>query len=215
MIMVVYIIPSKQICAKHWIVLAFAASVPIQAGQSVTWLQQYLAIDAANPPDNGLRGVVFLAVILEAKDIPFETTESAPGGEKSGHTLSGGNNPALILLHHIDVVPADAKYWNLPPLSGKIRDDDIYGHGAIDTKGLGIAHLSPFLSLKDSCEKLNRVVIFITTVDEEAGGFYGAGWLLNAYPPNGGAMASSITEQYLLTDEDERQQQDQHSTTNS
>jgi acetylornithine deacetylase/succinyl-diaminopimelate desuccinylase-like protein len=85
-------------------------------------------------------------------------------------------------LHHIDVVPADAKYWDVPPLSGKIKDGYIYGRGAIDTKGLGIAQLSSFLALKDCGEKLNRDVIFMATADEEAGGFYGAGWLLENRP---------------------------------
>ena len=137
----------------------------------MTWLQQYLAIDTVNPPGNGLRGVVFLANILEAVDIPFETAESARSRGNIWARLKWGTKPPLILLHHIDVVPADAKYWNVPPLSGEIRDDDIYGHGAIDTKGLGIVHLSLFLSLKDSGEELNRGVIFMATADEEAEGF--------------------------------------------
>ena len=62
----------------------------------------------------------------------------------------------MILLHHIDVVPADGKYWDVLPLSGEIRDDYIYRRGAIDTKGLGIAQLSSFLALSDSGEKLNK-----------------------------------------------------------
>ena len=70
----------------------------------------------------------------------------------------------------------------MPPLSGEIRNDYIYGRGAIDTKGLGIAQLSSFLALKDSGQKLNRDVIFMATADEEAGGFYGAGWLLENRP---------------------------------
>ena len=89
-----------------------------------------------------------------------------------------GNKPALILLHHIDVAPAGAKYWDTPPLSGEIRNKYIYGRGAIDTKGLGIAHLSTFLALKNSGVKLSRDVIFMATTDEEARGFYGAGWLV-------------------------------------
>ena len=70
----------------------------------------------------------------------------------------------------------------MPPLSGEIRDDYIYGRGAIDTKSLGIAQLSSFLALSDSGEKLNRDVILMATADEEAGGHYGAGWLLKNRP---------------------------------
>ena len=167
---------------KLLISLALLTSFPIQADQSVNWLRQYLAIDTVNPPGNESRGVAFLANILEEADIPFETAESAPSRGNIWARLKGGDEPALILLHHIDVVPADAKYWDVPPLSGEIRNDYIYGRGAIDTKGLGIAQLSSFLALKDSGQKLNRDVIFMATADEEAGGFYGAGWLLENRP---------------------------------
>ena len=164
------------------LLISLSLSFPIHADQSVTWLQQYLAIDTVNPPGNEFRGVAFLANILEGAGIPFETAESAPGRGNIWARLKGGNEPALILLHHIDVVPADAKYWDVPPLSGEIKDDYIYGRGAIDTKGLGIAQLSSFLALKDSGKKLNRDVILMATADEEAGGFYGAGWLLENRP---------------------------------
>lgn len=167
---------------KALVALALLTSLPLHADQSVSWLQQYLAIDTVNPPGNESRGVAFLANILEEADISFETAESAPGRGNIWARLKGGSEPALILLHHIDVVPADAKYWDVPPLSGEIRNDYIYGRGAIDTKGLGIAQLTAFLALKDSGQKLNRDVIFMATADEEAGGFYGAGWLLENRP---------------------------------
>ena len=70
----------------------------------------------------------------------------------------------------------------MPPLSVEIRGDCIYGRSAIDTKGLGIPQLSSFLALRDSSEKLNRDVIFRPTADEEAGGHYSAGWLLEHRP---------------------------------
>jgi len=167
---------------KVLISLALLTSLPIHADQPVSWLQQYLAIDTVNPPGNESRGVAFLAKILKEAGIPFETAESTPGRGNIWARLKGGNEPALILLHHIDVVPADAKYWDVPPLSGEIRNDYIYGRGAIDTKGLGIAQLSSFLALKNSGQQLNRDVIFMATADEEAGGFYGAGWLLENRP---------------------------------
>ena len=78
-------------------------------------------------------------------------------------------------MHHIDVVPADAKYWDVPPLSGEIREDYLYGRGAIDTKGLGIVQFSSFLALRDRGERLNKDVITMATADEEADGFYRAG----------------------------------------
>lgn len=39
-----------------------------------------------------------------------------------------------LLLAHLDVVPADETMWDVPPFSGEIRDDFLYGRGAIDNK---------------------------------------------------------------------------------
>jgi acetylornithine deacetylase/succinyl-diaminopimelate desuccinylase-like protein len=90
--------------------------------------------------------------------------------------------PALILLQHTDVVPADEKFWTTEPLSGEIRDGYLWGRGALDMKGTGISQLATFLSLHRAGVELNRDVIFVATADEEAGGFYGAGWLVEHHP---------------------------------
>ncbi|MEJ2207223.1 MAG: M20/M25/M40 family metallo-hydrolase, partial [Gemmatimonadota bacterium] len=92
--------------------------------------------------------------------------------------LEGGNEPALVLLHHMDVVPADRRYWTTDPMGGELRDGMIYGRGTLDTKTSGILHLAAFLALHRSGVPLKRDVIFVGTADEEAGGFYGAGWLV-------------------------------------
>jgi acetylornithine deacetylase/succinyl-diaminopimelate desuccinylase-like protein len=150
--------------------------------QVVPRLQAYLQIDTVNPPGNEARGVSYLGGLLNQAGIAFETAESAPGRGNIWARLKGGNKPALVLLHHMDVVPADPEYWDLPPLSGDIKNDYIYGRGAIDTKGLGIVQLQAFLALAASGKRLNRDVIFMATADEEAGGFYGAGWLIEHHP---------------------------------
>lgn len=150
--------------------------------QAVPRLRDYLRIDTINPPGNESRGVAYLAGLLGQAGIAYKTAESAPGRGNIWARLKGGDEPALILLHHIDVVPADAEHWLVDPLSADIREDYIYGRGAIDTKGLGIAQLQAFLALQASGRRLNRDVIYMATADEEAGGFYGAGWLIEQRP---------------------------------
>ena len=158
------------------------ANIDRFAQQGVERLSQYLQIDTINPPGNESRGVEFLSRILEESKVPYETAESAPGRGNLWAKLEGGDRPALVLLHHIDVVPANRKYWSFDPLSGEIKNGYVYGRGAIDTKGLGIAQLQAFLALKQSGLKLNRDVLLIATADEEAGGFLGAGWLVKEKP---------------------------------
>ena len=155
------------------------ADLPDQAAE---WLQEYIRIDTVNPPGNETAGARFLAAILEAEGIPYELVESAPGRGNIWARLPGGDAPGLVLLHHIDVVPADPDYWTTGPLSGEVRDGVIYGRGAIDTKGLGIVHLAAFLDLHRSGVPLDRDVIFMATADEEAGGYFGVGWLVEQRP---------------------------------
>jgi acetylornithine deacetylase/succinyl-diaminopimelate desuccinylase-like protein len=150
--------------------------------QTVRLLQRYLRIDTVNPPGNEWRAVDFFAEILAAEGIAFETVEAAPGRGNLWARLPGGDEPALLLLHHSDVVPADERYWKHGPLSGALDDGYVYGRGAIDTKGLGILHLQAFLSLHRRGAPLRRDVLFMVTADEEAGGMAGAGFLVETRP---------------------------------
>ena len=150
--------------------------------EAVVWLQEFIQVDTVNPPGNESRAVDFYAAIFDAEGISYETAESAPGRGNIWARLAGGDEPALILLQHTDVVPADREYWSTDPLSGEIRDGYIWGRGARDMKGTGISQLATFISLHRAGLELNRDVVFVATADEEAGGAYGAGWLVENRP---------------------------------
>ena len=147
-------------------------------GEAVGWLQGYLRVNTINPPGNEIAGAQFLAGLLKKEGIPYEIAESAPGRANIWVRLKGGDKPALMLLHHMDVVPADRRFWSTDPLSGELRDGQIYGRGALDTKSTGILHLATIVALHRARATLNRDVIFLATADEEAGGEFGVGWLV-------------------------------------
>ncbi|MGB1658586.1 MAG: M20/M25/M40 family metallo-hydrolase, partial [Longimicrobiales bacterium] len=150
--------------------------------EAVSWLQEYLRINTVNPPGNETAGAEFFARIFEAEGIEYEMAESAPGRGNIWARIEGGDEPGIVLLHHIDVVPADERFWTTDPLSGDLRGGYLYGRGALDTKTSGILHLAAFLALARTETPLNRDVIFMATADEEAGGFFGAGWLVKNRP---------------------------------
>ncbi|MEX2526255.1 MAG: M20/M25/M40 family metallo-hydrolase [Gemmatimonadota bacterium] len=150
--------------------------------EAVRWLQEYIRQDTQNPPGNEIAGARYLAGVLEAEGIPFEIQESAPGRGNVWARLSGGSEPGLVLLHHMDVVPADRRYWTADPLGGEVRDGYIYGRGALDTKSSGILHLAAVVALHRAGVPLNRDILFMGTADEEAGGAFGAGWLVENRP---------------------------------
>jgi acetylornithine deacetylase/succinyl-diaminopimelate desuccinylase-like protein len=180
--------------------LLVAAPVPAQDSatalqdQAVRWLQSYIRVDTFNPPGNEAAGVQFFKAILDAEGIPYETVESAPGRANIWARLEGGDQPALMLLHHMDVVPANKASWHTDPLSGEIKEGYVYGRGALDTKSSGILHLAAFVALHRSKMALNRDVIFVATADEEAGGFFGVGWLVKNRPELFKGVGSVINE---------------------
>ena len=187
----------KHNCLRYWrAVSGFGLSVFLVSAQSFAQaddrsavaeqLSAYLQVDTVNPPGNEVAGVAFLGKILAAAGIEFETAESAPGRGNLWARLPAADpanaKPGIVLLHHIDVVPASSGHWDMPPLSGAIKDGYVYGRGAIDTKSLGIMQLQAFLALAKSGQPLNRDVLYMATADEEAGGHYGAGWLVENRP---------------------------------
>lgn len=162
--------------------LVLSATSVAASSHGLDRLKAYVAIDTTNPPGNETRGVKFFSAIFDETGISYETVESAPGRGSIWARLDGGREPGLVLLHHIDVVPATADQWDTNPLEAVAKDGVLYGRGVLDTKALGILHLEAFLALHKSKRPLQRDVIFMATADEEAGGLFGAGWLVENRP---------------------------------
>lgn len=171
-----------RMIAAGLVLWSITVASPAAADDALGRLVAYISVDTTNPPGNEARGVAFFASIFERAGIAFESAESAPGRGNIWARLEGGDEPALILLHHMDVVPATASAWDSDPLKAVEKDGYLYGRGTLDTKALGIMHLESFLALHRSGKRLERDVIFMATADEEAGGTYGAGWLVEQRP---------------------------------
>ena len=150
--------------------------------EAVELLSQYLQIDTTNPPGNEKRGVAFFARIFEEEGIVYKTYEACAGRGSIKAVIPGtGEKGAIILLNHIDVVPARADEWSIHPFSGKIQDGFIHGRGALDMKGQGILELLAFLEVKRKGLTPCRDIIFLAVADEEAGAQNGVAYLLNNY----------------------------------
>ncbi len=142
--------------------------------EAVTLLSRYIRIDTTNPPGNEIKAAEFFKDIFQRAGIEVRIIESAPGRGNVYARLPGdGSKKALVLLNHMDVVPADAKLWKEPPFSGVIKDGVIWGRGALDNKGAAIMELMAMLALKREKAALKGDIIFLGTADEEAGGGHG------------------------------------------
>ena len=151
--------------------------------EAITTLSRYIQIDTTNPPGNEIKAAQFFKQIFDRAGIEARIIESAPGRGNIFARLRGdGSKKAVVLLNHMDVVPADPKQWREPPFSGLIKDGRIWGRGALDDKGPAVAELMTLLALKRQNVRLKADVIFLGTADEEAGGAMGAGFLLEKHP---------------------------------
>ena len=150
--------------------------------EAVELLSQYLQIDTTNPPGNETRGVDFFADIFKKEGIDCKRYEASPGRSSIKAVIPGhGAKGAVILLNHIDVVPARSEEWSVDPFGGEVKDGFIYGRGALDMKGQGILELLAFLEIKRKELTPCRDLIFLAVADEEAGGTAGVRFLLDNY----------------------------------
>lgn len=91
----------------------------------------------------------------------------------------------LMIMAHSDTVQiGDPENWELPALSGEIKDGKIFGRGAGDDK-YGIATALFIMKiLKEYNVKLKKNLLFAAYSDEEYGGSHGAMAAVMKYPCN-------------------------------
>ncbi|MBO3769226.1 MAG: M20/M25/M40 family metallo-hydrolase [Thermoproteota archaeon] len=134
----------------------------------VKLLSSLIQIDTSNPPGNESELASFLKEWLWERGIRSEILEYEKGRGNLISRIKGSKGPSLLLLSHSDVVPADPARWKIPPFSGIVRDDCIWGRGAIDMKSMIAVEAMIFSEMVD--KDLNGDLVFAVTADEERGG---------------------------------------------
>lgn len=149
--------------------------------EALRLLEEYVRIDTSNPPGVTTKAADLLARVLEREGLTVTRYESEPGKAIVLARLKANRPPAgkaILLLHHMDVVPADKTQWTVGPFAAVIQDGEMWGRGALDMKSLGVMHVLAFLSLKRAKVPLTRDVILLAVSDEETGGVLGAQWMM-------------------------------------
>jgi len=147
-------------------------------------LSKYIQMNTTNPPGNEIEAARLLREKFLTDGIPATTWEPEKGRGIVAARLRGigKHTKSIILLSHMDVVPANSKEWQVPPFSGTVKGGEIWGRGAIDDKGPGVIELMAMLAIKRAGILLNRDVLFVATGDEEEGGKNGAEWFIDHEP---------------------------------
>lgn len=154
------------------------------AGQeAVAWLQTLIRFDTTNPPGNELPLVRHVAEALTAEGIVSRALASEPERGNLVARLEGdGSERPLLLLSHLDVVPAEPAKWTHPPFAGKVAEGHVWGRGAVDSKLTTAVDLQVLLLCKRLGLPLKRDLVLVAAADEEMGAVCGVQWLVEHHP---------------------------------
>jgi len=153
-----------------------------------------IRIDTTNTGDLATgKGERVAAEYVAAKlaEVGLEPTvvESAPGRTSVMARIVGADRTrgALLVHGHTDVVPADAAEWSVDPFAGVIKPDAdgvdyLWGRGAVDMKDFDAMMLAVVRDWRRRGVVPPRDIVLAFTADEEAGGEYGAHYVVDNHP---------------------------------
>ena len=141
--------------------------------------QNLIRFNTTNPPGDEAACVNYIQQLLQEAGIESKIYARDPYRPNLVARLKGrGDAQPLLLQGHVDVVTTENQKWTHPPFEAKIVDGFIWGRGALDMKGAVAMMLSAFLRAKIENANLPGDVILTILSDEEAGGNFGAKYLV-------------------------------------
>ena len=165
--------------------LMIVVAVPVARAQTGTvdptaaLLIELIRANTSNPPGNegliaNVLALKFRAAGLDVKIIPTpDSTKSVIIARLKGD----GSKRPVLLAAHADVVGVERDKWTVDPFAGLIKDDHVFGRGAVDFKGGMAVFARAVMMLAEQKIPLSRDVIFVAEADEESGGPYSTSWL--------------------------------------
>ncbi len=141
------------------------------------------------------RNADVLRDLLDGRGLDMEVYEPLPGRSSLVARFEGRDPdaPALALLGHTDVVPANGEDWRHDPFGGEIIDGEVWGRGAVDMLNLTASMAVAVRHLADEGFRPEGDLLFIGVADEEALGSHGAQWLTEH-------IAEEVGCDYLITE---------------
>lgn len=157
---------------------------PTRTNEAVELLQALIRNECVNDgtvqSGEEVRNSDLLENFLEGTGLDIQHFDAAEGRRSVVARIAGSdpNAASLCLMGHTDVVPVNESGWREDPFGGQIIDGEIWGRGAIDMLSQTAAMAVAFKYLAKSGFKPKGDLIFFGVADEEAGGVWGAKWML-------------------------------------
>ena len=151
---------------------------------------QLIAIDTTNTGEpettaGEWEAAEYVAGKLTEVGIEVEVFDSGAPGRTNVFCRLRGADPdrdALLVHGHLDVVPAEPSEWSVHPFSGAVQDGYVWGRGAIDMKDMVAMMVAVARRFARDGVVPRRDIVFAFVADEEAGGEFGAQWLVDRRP---------------------------------
>jgi acetylornithine deacetylase/succinyl-diaminopimelate desuccinylase-like protein len=164
-------------------------------------LQDLIRIDSTNDGTGAGPGEAAAAEYVEARLVEvgldcerFSTTSSRRQGVVARIAGTDANAPALLLHGHLDVVPAQAADWAVPPFGAEVVEDMVWGRGAVDMKDMDAMLLSVTRAWVRDGVRPRRDLVLMYLPDEEAGGHHGSHWIVDNRPDMLEGVSEGVSE---------------------
>lgn len=175
--------------------------------EALHYVRELIRIDSVNTGDPATigdgetRAARLVQAALAEAGYDAELVESRPGRGNVVARLRGagpgGAAPergALVMHAHLDVVPVEGQDWRYPPFGAEIHDGLLYGRGAVDMKDFAGVLVAVARAFKRDGVVPSRDLVFAFFADEEAGGTWGAKWLVEHRPELFAGATEALSE---------------------
>jgi len=175
-------------------------AIAVMENEAVEICRKLIQIDTTNYGGNKgageLEAARYVAQLLQEVSLAAQIYESAPGRANVLVRIPGADRtlPALVVHGHLDVVPAIAEDWSVDPFGAEIIDGMIWGRGAVDMKNMDAMIIAAVRHLQRENITPQRDLIIAFFADEEAGGDYGSGWMVQNHPELFAGATEAISE---------------------
>src|SRR5918992_4674134 len=141
-------------------------------------LQRLIRFDTTNPPGAECACIEWVAGLVREAGLEARIVAKDDARPNLVARLRGeGRAPPFLMQGHVDVVPATGD-WSRPPFGGEVAGGYVWGRGALDMKGGVAMMLAAFLRASAADSPPPGDVVLCLLSDEEAGGDYGARFIV-------------------------------------
>ena len=167
----------------------FALITTAYAQDSTSWdvlhgtakdhLTNLINIDTSLPEPDEIKAARYIYKQFNKNHIDWDIFIPAKGHANIMARIKGTDptQKPLLLISHLDTIPANLEGWQYPPFSATEEDGKIYGLGATDAKNYTAIYLALFNWLYKQPQRPVRDIIFLATSGEESGSETGLLWL--------------------------------------